>query len=285
MDNPLSRRLLLIAGLLSVLLIAVVVNYLLHDGSEVLNPIAEAAQRTAAQPGSRLKVEMSYSVEGSSESISGAGIGAFNARTGRSRIDLAMQIPGQGSVTVTTVGDQRTSYTRSSALAAKLPAGKEWLGVEPLLGHSPEEAFGSGPGAESTIDMLQGVGGDVEELDHQVVRGHRTTRYKATIDVAHVADVLAEHGEAELAKAYETVVEKGLTSIPVEVWVDENGLARLVHLTEELPTWPGGPILTIDMRIEYFDFGIQPKIDFPPEDRVYDYTPVLREELGVGKTD
>ena len=49
--NPLSRRLLQLAGLLSLLLIAVVVNYLLHDGSDAINPIAEAAKRTAAMPG------------------------------------------------------------------------------------------------------------------------------------------------------------------------------------------------------------------------------------------
>lgn len=281
MANPSSRRLLQLAGLLSLLLIAVVVNYLLHDGSEVLNPIAEAAQRTAAQPGARLKIEVTYSAEGSSKSIVGTGDGDYDARSGRADTQLTMSIPGGGSFWIEALGDERTVYTRSSALESVLPPGKLWLGMEPLLGHDPQNALGSGPGAQSMLEELKAVGGEVEELDHQIVRGHRTTRYKSTIDLSHVADLLGEGGDATLAREYEVLAERVPDSIPVEVWIDENGLARLIRMVQQLPTVPGGPTITTDTRMEFFDFGHRSKIPFPPKRKVLDYTPVLRAEFGL----
>jgi hypothetical protein len=280
-DDPLSRRCLQLAGLLSVLLIAVFVNYLLHGGGDELNPVAEAAQRTAAMPGARLKMEITYSVEGSSRSFVATGDGVYNARTGRTDAQLTMSIPGGESMWIEALGDDRTVYTRSTALESVLPPGKLWLGMEPLLGHDPQDALGTGPGTQGTIEMLKAAGGDVESLDHQIVSGHRTTRYKATIDPSHVAAIFAEQGEATLAKEYEELAERAPDSIPVEVWVDDHGLARLIRMVQQLPTVSGGPTLTMDSRIEFSDFGIHPKVPLPPRHRVLDYTPVLRAELGL----
>jgi hypothetical protein len=279
--NPLSRRLLQLAGLLSLLLIAVVVNYLLHDGGEVLNPIAQAAQRTAAMPGARLKLEVTYSAEGSSRPIVGTGDGDYDARTGRTDLQMTVALPDGSSIWVEALGDERTVYTRSSTLEPVLPPGKLWLGMEPLLGHDPQNALGSGSGAQGTLEELKAAGGDVEELDHQVVRGHRTTRYKSTIDLSHVADLLGEGGDRTLAREYEVLAEKVPDTIPVEVWVDDHGLARLVRTVQQLPTVPGGPTVTTDTRMEFFDFGHRSHIPLPPKRTVLDFTPVLRAELGL----
>lgn len=279
--DRLPRRLLLFAGVLSVALIAVFVNYLLHGGADELNPVAEAAERTAAMPGARLKMEMTYKSDESSKTVVTSGTGVFNARTGRSRGYFGVAVPGRAPVSMMAVGDQRVSYVRSSTLASKLPPGKEWMGVEPLLGHSPEEAFGTGTGAEGELEMLKATGGGVEDLGHQVVRGHRTTLYKGSVDLSNAVDLLTERGEAALAKEYEAVAEKTSGPPAVEVWVDEHGLAREIDVVQKIQPAPDAPTITAETRIEFFDFGIRPKIELPPKDRVYDYTPVMREKLGL----
>jgi hypothetical protein len=278
--NPLSRRLLQLAGLLSLLLIAVVVNYLLHGGSDVVNPIAEAARRTAAMPGARLKFEITYSSEGTSKAITGTGDGVYDGRTGRSDAQMTMSLPDGGSVWVEALGDDRTIYTRSSTLESLLPPGKLWLGMQPLLGHDPQNALGSAPGAQGILEELKAAGGDVEEVDQQSVGGHPTTRYRTTIDPSREAELLGEGGDRTLAREYEAIAEQAPDPIQVEVWIDGHGLARLVDMVQKLPI-PGGQTLTMDTRIEFFAFGHQSKIPLPPKGKVLDYTPVLRAELGL----
>jgi hypothetical protein len=281
MANPLSRRLLQLAGLLSLLLIAVVVNYLLHDGSGVVNPIAEAAQRTAAMPGARLKLEVTYSSAASSRTVTGTGDGVYDGRTGRSDVQMTMALPDGSSIWVEALGDDRETFTRSSTLEPLLPPGKLWLGMQPLLGHEPLGGMGSGPGARGILDELKAGGADIEEVDHQSVSGHPATRYRTTIDPSREADIAAAAGDRALAREYEAIAEQVPDPIQVEVWVDDHGLARLVDLQQKLPTASGGPDLTVDTRMEFFDFGHKSKIPWPPRRKVFDYTPVLRAELGL----
>ncbi len=277
----LSKRLLRLAAFLSVLLIAVIVNYLLHGGADELNPVAEAAQRTAAMPGARLKMEVIYTIQGRAKPLVASGLGAFDANSGRSRIALRVPVAGQAPQIVTAVSDQRTAFIRSAAFAAELPPGKEWLGMEPLLGHDPRSALGAGPGAQGTIEMLKAAGGEVEELGQGMVGGAETTHYKATIELSRVAEVMTEQGDAGLAREYERLAERTPYPIPVEVWIDDQGLARLVRTVQQLPIPSGGPTVTMDMRMELFDFGARPRIELPPPGRVLDTTPILRAELDL----
>jgi hypothetical protein len=277
--NPLSRRLLQLAGLLSLLLIAVVVNYLLHGGASVVNPVAEAAQRTAAMPGAKLKLEVAYSSEGSSKVITGTGTGVYDGRSGRSEIQFTMPLPDGTSLSVEAVGDQRSVYTRSSALEPLLPPGRLWLGMQPLLGHEPAGGVGGGPGAEGMLEQLEAAGGDVEEIDHQTVAGHPTTRYKATIDPAREADIAAKDGDPVLAREYDAVAE-GTEPVAMEVWIDGHGLARMIASTEKVPI-PDGKSLDIRTRMEFSAFGHESHISLPPKRQVFDYTPILRAELGL----
>jgi len=279
--NPLSRRLLQLAGLLSLLLIAVVVNYLIHDGSSVVNPIAEAAQRTAAMPGARLKFEITYSSEDSSKTITGTGSGDYDGRTGRSDAQMTMPLPDGGSLWTESVADRRNIYTRSSTLEPLLPPGKLWLGMQPLLGHESVSGLGSGPGADGMLEELKAAGGDIEEVDHQTVGGHPTTRYKTSIDPAREADIAEESGDHALAREYEAIAARAPESIEVEVWIDGHGLARMIAMVEKLPITPDGKTLDMTTRVEFFAFGHKTKIPLPPKRQVFDYTPVLRAELGL----
>jgi hypothetical protein len=282
--GALQRRLLGLVGLLAVLMIGLIVFHALHSGESGLNAVAEAAERTARQPGAKLAMEVTYTAEnlpdGSTKSIVGNGFGSYNARTGRSQFSLTVPVPGKAPVTIESIGDDQQVFLRSPMFAAEVPEGKEWIGMEPLLGASSQSAFGSSGGAKSNLDTLEAVEGGVEKLDQQTVRGHLTTRYKASVDPSREAQLLNEAGETEAAREVEVGAEHLSGPIEVEAWVDERGLTRQIRVVEKITT-DAGPSVTVDMRMQLYAFGSHPKIEFPAKSQVYDYTPKLRAELGL----
>jgi hypothetical protein len=282
--GPLQRRLLGIAGALAVLMIGLIVFHALHTGSTGLNAVAEAAERTAQQPGAKLAMEVTYTVEGlpdgATKTIVANGNGSYNARTSRSQATLTVPVPGKSPVTIESVGDDRQVFMHSTMFAGELPGGKEWIGMEPLMGASSESALGSSGGAKSQLDMMRAVEDNVEKLDQQTVRGHLTTRYKGDVSLSREAQILGENGQPEAAQALEAAAEKLDGPVEVEAWIDERGLTRQVRVVEKLGV-DGGPTVTVDARMQLFAFGSHPKIEFPPQSQVYDYTPKLRAELGL----
>lgn len=279
--DPLSGRLVKIAGLLAVVLIAVVVNAALHSDGNPLNPVAEAAQRTEQAPGMKIAFEFTYSAPTSTRTVVGHGTGAYNSRTGRTEMDLSVPVPGQPTVTMHGVGDERTTFLTSPTLAPTLPPGKSWLGMQPLLGHSSETALGRGGDAKASLELLRAAGDSVDEKGQVTIRGHRTTVYAGTIELEDFSKLLGRRGEDELAHEFEQIAKLSPTPIPFEVWIDENGMARRERLIQQLPATPGKPALTMDMKMEFFDFRARPKIDLPPRSQVFDMTPMLRAELNM----
>ncbi len=241
--------------------------------------MVEAAQKTAEISGAKMAMEVTYSAEGSSNEIVGTGSGSYNAKTGISQANLSVPIPGQGALSMESIATARFVYLRSPMFAGQLPPGTEWLGMEPLLGRSEETAFGSDGSPQSSMQMMKAIG-SVEKLDQQTVRGHLTTRYKGDVDVSKAADFLADNGEKTLAKEYEAIAEQGTDKVEFEAWVDNRGLARQLREVVQLPAVDGHS-LTMDMRMQFYDFGAKPKIELPPKHLVLDETPMLRAELGL----
>ena len=267
-------------ALLALLLVAVVAIHVAHDGgSGGDNPMVEAAQRTALISGAKMAMEVTYSGEGSSTTIVGTGSGSYNAKTGLSQSNLSVPIPGQGTLSMESVASSRVVYLRSPMFAGQLPPGTEWLGMEPLLGRSEETAFGSDGSPQSSMQMMEAVG-SVDKLDQQTVRGHLTTRYKGDVDVSDAAKFVADNGEKTLAKELEAVAEGGTDKIEFEAWIDRRGLARQLREVVQLPAVDGHS-LTMDMRMQFYDFGAKPKIELPPKHLVLDETPMMRAELGL----
>jgi hypothetical protein len=86
-------------------------------------------------------------------------------------------------------------------------------------------------------------------------------------------------GKDEVADQYEKYAEIATSSPTVEAWVDGNGILRRSRMVMAIPTQPGQPTLTMDMRMEFFDFGARPQISLPDPTRVYDATPLLEAQL------
>jgi hypothetical protein len=202
----------------------------------------------------------------------------MNWRTDRGRVTLTTSVAGH-EVTVETITDAATIYLRSSVPDQELPPGKEWVGVEPFLGHDPDSALAGSADAGEVLRSLEAAGGDVEDLGEEDVRGVSTTHYRGSIDVDRLEQNLRSEGKADVAKLVGRAYASQ-TSIPVEVWIDQDGVVRRIREVLPLGGGDSGPGLTMDMQIELYDFGAEPDISLPPADKVFDATPLVKSELG-----
>lgn len=273
------RRALQAAGLASILLIALLAYTLLKgDEGSPLNPIAAAAERTQTQPGARFTMEAGYTSDALEEPMSADGRGAYNSQTGLGEAQMWMGVPGLGAVEFEIVNDETSFFMRSdNEKVMPLPGGKEWMKLEPFLGASQSELMmGSDP--SSSLQVLAAVSGDVREVGQETVRGVETSRYRTSFRLADVAEVLREEGKAEMADLYEQYGELNPAPTIAEAWIDDEEMLRRMRMIMEMPI-EDQPTMTMDMRMEFFDFGARPEVTLPDEDVVFDATPILEEEL------
>ena len=277
----LAPRLLQAAAGLSVLLLLVVANYALRGDENPFNPIAQAATRTAQMPGSRSTIEAIYTSTALANPVVATGEGVYSARTGRSRVTLSVPSSEFGSMDLEAVGDERTVYVRSDEIAHDLPPGQDWIGIQPWLGHTESTALAGNGDTNGTLEMLRAVDDDVEALGEEEVRGVATERYSGSVDFERYAELLGEEGKGALARQMEALAKLMPEGTDVEVWIDARGIVRKTRMVMTMPTAAGRPALTMDMRIELFDFGIDPEVRLPDPDRVFDATPLTRAELNL----
>jgi len=275
--EPLSRRLLQAAGVLSLLLILVVANSLLNSGGESPfdpNPVAAAAERTAETSGMRIEMTMRFESE-STAPITVTGDGVYNGEDNLAEVVYdGMTSQGQRLKFDAILGESGW-YFRYPQLAGKMPEGKEWLKVEGFPGQEDL----STPGVASPEESLQMLraSGAVRRLGPEKIGHVQTTRYRVTQTAAELTEALRSQGKDELAEALEGSSAQIVGPVHSEVLIDQKGVVRRVKVTSTATA--EGKTVTTEMRMDFSDFGIKPNIAIPDDSRVYDITPQLEEGL------
>ena len=82
---------------------------------------------------------------------------------------------------------------------------------------------------------------------------------------------MAEQAPAEARESYRRLIElSGQSTIPMDVWIDEEGLTRRIRYEQKLPDSS-----TMELTQEYFDFGVEVDVSPPSEDDVLDITDLM----------
>ena len=117
------------------------------------------------------------------------------------------------------------------------------------------------------LDDLRQRGTEVRLVANEELRGERTTHYRATVD-----DRRETRRELEAAGWKPANVERYLDQFPageteVDVWVGSDRLERRVVTTTRYAdtSFPGEEVV---MTADYVDYGLEPKIEAPPEAEV-----------------
>ncbi|HEY7950406.1 MAG TPA: hypothetical protein VID51_06170 [Solirubrobacterales bacterium] len=250
------------------------------EGDGPLNAIAEAAERTQGESGGRATMRAIVSSPAGSESFTMTGEMVFNDETGRSRAVLT--IPRSESsrfVKMQMIGDGTVMYLRSSRFG-ELPGGREWMALDfSSLGPEMDTPLPTNGDAKGELELLEAATGDVQKLGKEDVRGVPTTRYRGTVDASENVEWLREEGAEDLASR----IEEG--PLQVEAWIDADGLIRRMRFVKSEPREGGEGPMTIDMRMDFYDFGISPEIDVPESSEVFDATSLAKDEIGLSGGD
>jgi len=108
------------------------------------------------------------------------------------------------------------------------------------------------------LAAFERVSGKVEALGKETVRGVETDHYRLTLELERLIETAPARDRAGLRKELEARKSK---TQPVEIWIDDAGLARRVRVVVE-----SDPV-----TIDFFDFGVEVDVEAPPDDQVEDF--------------
>jgi hypothetical protein len=105
------------------------------------------------------------------------------------------------------------------------------------------------------LQFLRSASDGIQTVGAEDVRGTPTTKLEGTFDFQKVVDNASPDERAELQDLLDFLREDEPTTIPFELWVDGDGVARRVRLEQG----EGMSITT-----EYYDFGVPVHVTPPP---------------------
>lgn len=255
--------------------------------SSSLDPVAQAAETTQHEGGSRMALNMSFDVPGAGTTVSASGSGSYNYKAKEGAFTMTMS--GLPQLSSGLKLEERikgtTVYVGSDLFAGKLPGGARWakLDLQRFLG----KAFGlnlqqlsSGQSNPAQmLEYLKASSGGVTVVGHQRVRGVETTRYRGTLDLEKQADQAPPAFRTAEREAIAKMVQKtGTRFIPAEVWVDAQHRVRRFEMS--LAVSQGGQTVTVAANEELFDYGPTPAVVIPPASETYDLTQAVLSGLG-----
>jgi hypothetical protein len=119
---------------------------------------------------------------------------------------------------------------------------------------------------------LKDSAGSMTELGHETVRGADTIHYRGEVDLQKRA--LAAGAPAATLDALEG---SGVSTVPVDVWVDGQGLIARIQTSLSVSGSQVGQsgALSSDVTVEFHDYGKAVSITAPPADQVKDASEAL----------
>ena len=250
--------------------------------------VVQAADNTTEAGSSRAFFELTMTgLAPEPLTMSGEGIFDSSERKGRMTMDLSQLAEGTGQELgeVEMITDGFVVYMRFPFLQALQPDLKPWVKFD-IRELGKEQGFDLGQLSQlnqndpsQALQYLRAASEDVEEVGKEEVRGVETTHYRMAIDLRKVVERAPEEQRDQLRATIEQLIEaSGIETLPTEVWIDDDGLARRVRFAYEGMHFAPGQTGAMTMTMELFDFGVEVDVQPPPPEDVAD----IRELLEAG---
>lgn len=238
--------------------------------------IAQAAANTTAAKTARIATLVRVVEPGGQERFGGQGRFDFERRAGRMTLELIEgESAGFGEATAVFVDSTVYYQLPPGALAG----GRRWIQLD-LQNVADASGLDFGPLVQGSqadptqyLLWLSALGPGITKIGEEDVRGVPTSRYRAAVDLNLLEEQAPPGKEAEWAAYVQTLRDRlGLAFIPVEVWVDDEGLIRRFNHEYGFSTEGTTAVVTTEL----FDFGIPVNVSAPPPDQVVTLNDVIR---------
>ena len=247
-------------------------------GTLALDPVASAATKTQQTGTYSFDYTASMQVLGQQFSFRGNG----QSDTANGRLQMTMDFSGlpaqlsQNGSTAEFVLADKVMYLKMPFLSGMLPDGKQWMKVD--LAAAAKHA-GTSLGSFGQLDPQQWLqqllaSNDTKKLGTDTVQGEQMTHYRTTVDPEKAISKVPAAQRAAVRTALKQI---GMTTIPVDVWVDGKGLLRQESLS--LDFGQGLQNATMKMTYDMHDFGEPVNVEVPPADQVFDALSALKGGL------
>lgn len=268
-----------------------------------LQELTESATSSADAKSGRFAFDMSMSLPGADEAFAFSGEGAFDAKSERASFSVDMSsfasllgglfagMAGPNAAgapdfddpsgwRIEAIQDGTVSYVRFPAMDDQLPAGKSWVrtdeskpGAKQGTDFDFQQLTNNDP--RTMLDFLRAASAEIETVGSEELRGEDTTHYRATIEPREYAKLAPLEKREELQSLVQQMgAQSGLTTIPVEVWLDADGLVRKLSF-EFSATQPGSSEQSdASITFELWDYGEDVAIELPPASEVVDASAV-----------
>jgi hypothetical protein len=248
----------------------------------VLDPVAQAADATSRAGGAHFSFSAQLSAAGLSAPVTLGGTGSFNYKTQEGH--LALDISGlpasaglpAGPLRIEEIFKSATIYVASPLLSGRLPGGARWIKLDvaksaAALGLNLAQLTAGQSNPAQFLEYLKAAGGATTAVGHEVIRGVPTTRYRGAIDLRKVAALVAPADRAAVSSGLSALVAKaGVSTIPVDVWVDAQRMVRRMRIS--LSPSVNGRSLSFAVGVELFGFGPTAPVVAPAPGEVFDAT-------------
>jgi hypothetical protein len=253
--------------------------------------VARAATKTADAGRSRIaftaNIKPPAAISSDGLEFGGEGVLDYERHRARVEYDLSGLLQAAGQETENAeaeiVFDRRVLYIRFPLLAQSLPGGKEWVKID-LKKVSEAQGIDLGQLSQlgqsdpsQLLDYLRATSQGVETVGEDEIRGVDTTHYRGAVDLTEVADQAPAEVRADVRAAMESLMRQTRKrTVPVDVWVDGDGLLRRerIDIAFEVSGGASGEPqeAAMSMTVDFFDFGVDVDAEPPPADQVADLT-------------
>lgn len=270
------------AGLAALVLAMVLAACSGGGQSAVVERLAQAADRTAEAGTARIGIAQSLVRLGGQAgevALAGEGVVDLTAKRGRLTLEVAgagAQAGARGAYEL--IFDGTTVYAQLPGFDLPTPWLRIELGELPGMDAAQLEQFAQLDPADG-LRLLSAAIDEVETVGEEEIRGVTTTHHRLRLDLKRAAENAPPEAQEYLGRQ---VGRLGVETLPLDVWLDEEGRVRRQAYQIDLaggglpppgvpsagPAAGAGAPTGVRLAVDYYDFGVQVDVAAPPPDEV-----------------